>query len=115
MKAMNMLNRWLVLSVLAVLAAAGASRAETSDAPGDPIAGRKLAMAWCSNCHALAGSTQATATGAPAFQAIAADHAITALSLRAFLQTSHQRMPDLHLSNSETDDLIAYILSTRGG
>jgi hypothetical protein len=64
----------------------------------------------CSNCHALAGSTQATATGAPAFSATAADRAVTPLSLRGFLQTPHNRMPDLHLSNTRMDDLISYIL-----
>jgi hypothetical protein len=33
--------------------------------------------------------------------------------LRVFLQTPHDRMPDLHLSREEIDDLIAYILSMR--
>jgi hypothetical protein len=37
----------------------------------------------------------------------------TPLSLRAFLQTPHERMPDLHLSRDEIDDLTAYILSLR--
>jgi mono/diheme cytochrome c family protein len=84
-----------------------------ADDMGDPVNGHKIATAWCSNCHALAGSTQATATGAPAFSAIAANHSITPLSLRAFLQTPHHRMPDLHLSNTEMDDLISYILASR--
>ena len=87
--------------------------AAAEDDIGDPVNGHKIATAWCANCHALAGGTQATATGAPSFPAIAADKAITPLSLRAFLQTPHDRMPDLHLSNTEMDDLIAYILSTR--
>ncbi len=85
-----------------------------ADDAGDPINGRHIATAWCSNCHTLAGSTQATATGAPAFSAIAADRSITPTSLRVFLQTPHDRMPDLHLSNTETDDLIAYVLLSRG-
>ena len=37
----------------------------------------------------------------------------TPLSLRVFLQTPHNRMPDLHLSRTEIDDLIGYILSLR--
>jgi cytochrome c len=81
---------------------------------GDPIAGRQLADRWCATCHAFPGSTQATATGAPSFSAVAANKAITPLALRAFLQTTHDRMPDLHLSNIEMDDVIAFILSTRG-
>jgi hypothetical protein len=37
----------------------------------------------------------------------------TPLSLRAFLLTPHARMPDLHLSRDEMDDLAAYILGLR--
>jgi len=36
---------------------------------------------------------------------------VTALSLRVFLQSPHERMPDLHLNRDETDNIIAYILS----
>jgi hypothetical protein len=36
-------------------------------------------------------------------------------SLRAFLQTPHARMPDLHLTREEVDDLASYILSLRAG
>ena len=102
---------WLLVALLA-LWAPGAMAA--ADDMGDPVNGRKIATAWCSNCHALAGSKQATATGAPAFSAVAANRAITPLALRAFLQTPHNRMPDLHLSNTEMDDLISYILAPRG-
>jgi mono/diheme cytochrome c family protein len=84
-----------------------------ADDIGDPVAGRKVAQAWCSNCHVFPGSTHATVTGAPSFSAIAAHSTTTPLGLRAFLQTPHGRMPDLHLSNSEMDDLIAFILSTK--
>jgi mono/diheme cytochrome c family protein len=38
----------------------------------------------------------------------------TVLSLRAFLQTPHARMPDLHLTRDEIDNIAAYILSLRG-
>jgi mono/diheme cytochrome c family protein len=81
---------------------------------GDPVNGRRLADAWCSNCHVFDGSNHATATGAPAFQAIAANKEFSPLALRVFLTTPHERMPDLHLSNNEMDDLIAFILSSRG-
>jgi cytochrome c len=105
-------RRALLMLVVLLAIPASAAMAATDDI-GDPVNGRKIATAWCSNCHALAGSKQATATGAPSFSAIAADRAITPLSLRAFLQTPHQRMPDLHLSNGEMDDLISYILAAR--
>jgi mono/diheme cytochrome c family protein len=114
MKQLNRSNRRRGLWALALLFGLRAPVAmAAADDIGDPVNGHKIAVAWCSNCHALVGSTQATATGAPSFTAIAADRAITALSLRAFLQTPHHRMPDLHLSNSEMDDLISYILAPR--
>lgn len=101
-----------LLAIGAVLTLASLPAAAADDI-GDPVNGRKIATAWCANCHAFPGSTHTTATGAPSFPAIAANHAITPLSLRAFLQTPHERMPDLHLSNTEMDDLIAFILAPR--
>ena len=80
---------------------------------GDPVAGRNVAQAWCANCHAFPGGTQTIVTGAPSFPAIASNSALTPLALRAFLQTPHDRMPDLHLNNNEMDDLISFILASR--
>jgi hypothetical protein len=51
--------------------------------------------------------------GAPPFVSVARMASTTPLSLRAFLQTPHAGMPDLHLSRNETDDLTGYILSLR--
>ena len=100
-------------ATIALLAAASPARA--GDGPGDPVVGRKLAEAWCTNCHVVGeGGGPATATGAPSFRSIAETRGLTALSLKVFLSTSHERMPDLHLGQEEADDLIAYIFSTRG-
>jgi mono/diheme cytochrome c family protein len=106
-------GRWGVATLCAIVALVASSAARADDI-GDPVAGRKLANAWCANCHAFPGSNQATATGAPSFTAVAANKTMTALALRAFLQTPHERMPDLHLSNSEMDDLISFILNPGG-
>jgi|SRR6185437_9487472 len=82
---------------------------------GDVAAGAHLAATWCSSCHVVAPSAQTGAsTGVPTFAGIARMSSTTPISLRAFLQTPHARMPDLQLSRDETDDLIAYILSLRG-
>src|SRR4051812_45052237 len=107
------LFKWRTIRTAALLVFPLCTAAIAQDI-GDPMMGRKIAAAWCSNCHAFPGGTVATATGAPSFPAIAANRARTPLALRAFLQTTHDRMPDLHLSNNEMDDLIAFILSTRG-
>jgi len=68
----------------------------------------------CSSCHLVSASPGgAVSNGAPTFAAIAGMKSTTVLSLRAFLQTPHDRMPDLHLSRDEIDDLAGYILSLR--
>ena len=83
--------------------------------PGDAAIGHMLGQKWCSSCHVIDSTQQMGAsTGAPSFFAIARMKSITRLSLRVFLQTPHQRMPDLHLTRDEVDDLSAYILSLRG-
>jgi mono/diheme cytochrome c family protein len=76
---------------------------------GDATAGRRLAEASCLQCH---GSPTAKVK-APAFAAIAAMPSTTAQALGVFLRTSHAAMPNLILSASERDDVIAYILSLR--
>jgi cytochrome c len=47
------------------------------------------------------------------FLEIANEPAITPLSLRVFFRSTHQNMPDFHISPSQADDLSAYILSLR--
>jgi mono/diheme cytochrome c family protein len=104
-------TRLIAVPLFLLLAAAPPVAAQTI---GDPDAGRTLAETWCVNCHVVTQSqSQGTSTGAPSFRAIAAQTAITPMALSAFLQTPHHRMPDLHLSRTEIDDVSAYILSLR--
>lgn len=104
-------TRQFAVPLLLLLAAAPPAAAQTV---GDADAGRTLAQTWCSNCHVVTNSqSQGTSTGAPSFRAIATQEAVTPMALRAFLQTPHHRMPDLHLSRTEIDDVSAYILSLR--
>ncbi|HQT76848.1 MAG TPA: c-type cytochrome [Rhodopila sp.] len=80
----------------------------------DADAGRAIAARWCVTCHVVQpGQTHATSTGAPSFAAVAARKSLTPDGLSAFLQTSHVRMPDLHLSRREISDLTAYIMSQK--
>jgi hypothetical protein len=51
--------------------------------------------------------------GAASFLEIANEPSITPLSLRVFFQSSHQNVPDFHISASQVDDLSAYILSLK--
>ena len=100
--------------VLGLLLAAAAATSSNAQDLGDVATGHKLAETWCGSCH-LVGAPHGTvvSNGAPTFTAIAADKSVTVLSLRAFLQTPHARMPDLHLTREEVDDLASYILSLR--
>lgn len=78
---------------------------------GNPLIGHQTAKAICASCH----QTDETRHGgaAPSFVDVANMPSTTALSLKVFLRTSHKEMPNLIISNSDTDDLIAYILSLR--
>jgi cytochrome c len=76
--------------------------------------GRELAQRWCSGCHTVERSPAAArADGIPSFRAVAAVPGISAERLRAAMNPTHGRMPDLALSKRDQDDLAAYILSLR--
>lgn len=103
---------WKDVCVLLVLAA-GCVPAQGQEI-GDASAGRRLAETWCGSCHVAGPATsRGVSNGVPTFAAIGNMRSTTRMSLRAFLQTPHARMPDLHLSRDEVDDLAAYILSLR--
>ena len=88
----------------------------TAQTVGDAANGAALARSWCANCHVVGtgtGQTPPAGDAVPTFAAIAAMPSTTALSLRAFLQTPHGRMPDFSLSRTQADDVIAYILSLK--
>ena len=103
--------RWNIIAFLSSLALLS-NGAGAEELLGDPDAGRRMAEDVCSACHVIAqGQASTTDVDAPTFTDLANTPRVTALSLRVFLQTPHQRMPDLHLDREETDDMIAYILS----
>ena len=81
---------------------------------GDASMGQQLAQKWCSDCHAV-GAEDAEAHGAvPSFVSIAEMSSTTSLSLHAFLLTPHERMPNLQLTQTQIDHVVAYILSLKG-
>lgn len=81
---------------------------------GDVDEGHAYAREVCAACHQVERLGKSVKTGGPpAFQEVANDPAITELSLRVFLRTPHENMPNLRLEQDETDDIIAYILSLK--
>ncbi len=77
--------------------------------------GHRLADAWCKPCHAVEPHMAGTSDQAPSFAAIANRHGTTSLSIKVFLKTSHQNMPNLVISPEQADDLANYIISLKGG
>jgi mono/diheme cytochrome c family protein len=80
----------------------------------DADRGHQLAQRWCSGCHTIERSPAAArADGIPSFRAVAAMPNISPERLRAAMNPTHGRMPDLSLSKRDQDDLAAYILGLR--
>jgi mono/diheme cytochrome c family protein len=96
--------------LLAVLAGDGSAAAQTI---GDAAAGRRLAEAWCAECHATGAKTVDGIKRAPDFAQVAKRPSTTALSLNVFLRSSHDDMPNFILTRGEADDIVAYILTLK--
>ena len=82
-------------------------------APASVSEGHRLAEAWCETCHAIEPHMAGMSNQAPNFEAIANRHGTTALSLKVFLKTSHQNMPNLVIARDQADALANYILSLK--
>jgi len=80
---------------------------------GDASTGRRVAEAWCSECHAIESNPARTEKGAPAFAAIAKRESTTALALNAFLLSNHDTMPNFIVKQGDADAIVAYILSLK--
>ena len=80
---------------------------------GDPVTGRQIAMKLCSSCHRVLPMTLSDMADPPSFQSIADLPSTTGISLNVFLHSSHRNMPNLIISPTESNDLIAYILSLK--
>ena len=78
---------------------------------GDAGSGRRLAINWCSGCHSVVPKTVGIFEAD--FAEIAKLPSTTALSLRVFLRSNHNRMPNFILQPEEADDIVAYILSLK--
>lgn len=99
-------------SVLAVGALGAGAAAQ--DLPGDPAAGLEYARAICADCHDVEREwDELAAFYGPPFVDIAALPSTTGMSLRAFLLSPHENMPNLILTDDALDDVIAYILSLK--
>jgi mono/diheme cytochrome c family protein len=102
----SIVSRLLIAALLAVPVSALAQNLE-----GNPLTGRQTAATLCAPCHPVSGARKDD--GPPSFVDVANMPSTTALSLSVFLRSNHKEMPNLMISNTETSDLIAYVLNLK--
>lgn len=101
----------LLLSAFALATSAAVAAAQ--DVRGNARNGRHLAEHWCGSCHRMSTADAPGRRDVATFAEVARLPSTTALSLRAFLYSSHADMPNIQLSSGDADDLIAFILSLK--
>jgi mono/diheme cytochrome c family protein len=105
--------RWSTLPYAASLLLTASFPALAQPSDGDPASGRQIATRLCSSCHRVLPMTLADPADPASFQSIADQPSTTGISLNVFFRSNHRNMPDFILSGTESNDLIAYILSLK--
>jgi cytochrome c2 len=105
------------LSILSFLLVSGtlstSSMAEEVRRPSAE-SGLELAQKFCKACHIVAADGSQTApVGPPSFPSIANKRGQTADRIVGALVAPHPPMPDMHLTNDEMQDIIAYLDTLR--
>jgi mono/diheme cytochrome c family protein len=99
---------------LAPLLVAGLAASAHAQEIGDPVAGLAYAKKDCASCHAVLANEQISPLPqAPTFQAAADTPGMTATALAVWLQSSHPTMPNIVLTQTNRDNVIAYITSLK--
>jgi len=81
---------------------------------GDATKGHEYASEFCSECHAVGHSQPLSPLRkAPRFVDVANTRGMTAITLTAWLQTSHPTMPNIIMTDAEMRNVIQYILSLK--
>jgi mono/diheme cytochrome c family protein len=96
-----------------VIVIATATAAAAADDLSRSQAGHVYAETYCSKCHGI-GAGPSPLSQAPRFKDVAEQPGVTAMSLQAFLQSSHPTMPNIILEPEDMQNVIAYILSLKG-
>ena len=106
---MKLASAWLAgLAVMSVSSLAAAQEM------GNVKAGQTYAEYICAECHAVgSGQRRSPHERAPSFQIVAETRGMTSTALRGWFQTPHPSMTNLQLTEQQSDDLVAYILSLK--
>ena len=81
--------------------------------PPSPENGLALAQKLCVNCHLLPDVPATVPAGPPTFRGIANKPGQTGDKIVNVLIQPHAPMPDIHLTNAEMRDLLAYLETLR--
>lgn len=115
-----MLRASLLAAACVLAAVAGCTGAPQT--AGDPGKGHALAEHWCSECHrvsptdpsgARAGHILPPQVEAPDFAAVANRAGADRAYLERFTGELHLPMPIYRLTDSERQDIVAYILTLK--
>ena len=82
-------------------------------ASADAVAGEELAEKWCAECHSILPDRLSRNLAAPTFPELAAEPSITQYSLRAFLRSQHETMPQITFTREQMDDIVDYVMSLK--
>jgi mono/diheme cytochrome c family protein len=105
--------RHIAFLSLFIAAAFGVSAEALAQPASSHSLGRQVAIELCSSCHRVTGGPRLSGQNVASFFAIANLPSTTALSLKVFLRSNHKGMPNLIVSESDSDELIDYILSLK--
>ena len=75
--------------------------------------GEKIAVQWCASCHIVSEDQETALADAPSFKHIASRYESRLAAFGAYLADPHPAMPNLSLTRSEIQDLLAYIGSLK--
>jgi mono/diheme cytochrome c family protein len=101
----------VLIACMTSVAAMGSAQAQFV---GETLKGREFARQICAECHAVEKGQPRSPNGqAPTFETIATTPGMTSVALTAALRTSHRTMPNLIISDDESKNVIAYVLSLR--
>jgi mono/diheme cytochrome c family protein len=107
------MNALSIAMVVAGLSAIGAAPVRAEEF-GIPVKGLEYARAVCAECHAVERAVaQSPNRAAPSFVSVAETRGMTAMAIRAWLQSAHPTMPNLLVKTEDRDNLIAYILGLK--
>ena len=94
--------------------AAQSVRADEEAKPPSAVEGRQLSEKFCKGCHIIGPEGAGTAqVGPPSFAYIANKPGQTAQHIIDVLVQPHPPMPDMHLTNEEIGNILAYLDTLR--